>query len=177
MNSNSDLANDIETLPQTLDFEIFKCHQRMEVYESRILAGVESKYKHPAEVIEMDKELLYTVYTKDECERADRFLTIPENKIIPNFWPSRNWDSAENILDETKTEDLSKRIREVTPNISRFWVLGLNGKGNVNKVKHSNSSSGFDKKRKCDNHRTIIKLNTIKCMTDDSDDFTEIEDL
>jgi hypothetical protein len=89
---------------ETPNFDIVSMHRRLELFESRIQSGADTRYQHPAmsrEAAELDPD---PILTEEELIKVDRYEDVNLPPVVPRFWPHRMWDDQ--ILDDRRTGEL-----------------------------------------------------------------------
>ena len=93
-------------------FDRLGAHRELEIYESRILCGMDPLNFHPVlarKAKEEDRGLVLCLY---ECEKAQRYETERVKEKIPKFWPARPWDTDETRMNDAETAAMEKRLKE-----------------------------------------------------------------
>lgn len=151
--SNEEDENENEKLWRTFDQS--ERHRRLEIYENRIIWGLNNEYQHPAQAIKAASEGMTYVLSKEENEKTTRYEQIPCKHIVPKFWEPRVWDKTEDLLDEAKSEELQANIvaastpkltRPTTPHshTSKRQLLKRSLSVNVGSTKRGRPKRGMD---------------------------------
>lgn len=115
--SNNEDENENEKLWRTFDQN--ERHRRLEIYENRIIWGLNNEYQHPAQSIKAAADGMLYVLSKEEFEKSNRYEQIPCKHVVPKFWEPRVWDKTEDLLDEKKSEELQASIEAAsTPKLT-----------------------------------------------------------
>jgi hypothetical protein len=134
-------------------FDQIERHRRLEIYENRIIWGLNNEYQHPAQSIKAASEGMSFVLSKDESQKAKRYEEMPCKHVVPKFWEPRVWDKPEDSLDETKSQELQDSIqaasapkltRPVTPQPSKKQLLKRSLSVSVGSTKRGRPKRGMD---------------------------------
>lgn len=93
-------------------FDRAAAHREMEIYESRILCGMDPCNFHPVLARKAKAEDRGLVLCRYEFEKAQRYETQRVKERTPKFWPARPWDTDETRMTDGETAALQKRLKE-----------------------------------------------------------------
>ena len=88
-----------------------KMHQRLEICECRIIYG-NTKYKHPAYSIQLEKDEKDLVPTESEKTRIDNYKVKEVKQTVPLFWEARPWDNQSDILSKEESDSIQEKIQK-----------------------------------------------------------------
>jgi hypothetical protein len=142
-------------------FDLVSSHKRIELFESRIQSGIDTRYKHPALAREAANTSETPIPTKDELAKRDRYQEVNIPAIVPRFWPPRPWDS--NVLADDATETLRAEIAE----FNRLPVFNRVDGFPQSPFKLKRSMSVSPKRNRPD---PVVALPVSSFVTDDDDD-------
>jgi hypothetical protein len=86
-------------------FDFCEVHERLELFEHRIINGGDPQYRHPAQCLKAAEERELQP-TTDESERRERYSASEVIERIPRFWPERKWDHVDDKMSEEETKRL-----------------------------------------------------------------------
>lgn len=176
--STPDWAGNLSSGDESETHEIEKIdridlHKELEIYESRISSGGDSVHFHPimarqAKIV--DRGL---VLSQHEHEKAMRYEAVPIVEKTPCFWPERPWDRPETRMSKGETEQLERKLLEEDEKLKEF--CSIQRPNPLVNPKRSQSSTAGPNKTKRIMKTTIVKLDPIYYLTDDSDG-TDLDD-
>ncbi|OHT04592.1 hypothetical protein TRFO_27855 [Tritrichomonas foetus] len=174
---DADVSPVIPEVKPILDYEMEKSHIRLEIYENRIIGGVEERFIHPASAInasDLDGEL---ILTPQEELKTKNYKFIDVVQPTPLFWPKRCWDTPENMMTREQNDKVSNEVRIVTE-ISQSLEIGRGPHSRPPstspKIRRSSSSRANKTRANKRARDSILNISFVNYLTDDSD-FTDNE--
>ena len=164
----------IENNPIT-DFDQVASHFRLEVYESRIINGIEKRFQHPANAInasDLDGEL---ELTPTEEKKLQNYEKVDIKQPIPYFWPQRVWDSQEPQMTQTLNNILFSDVQKITQITSSLTFFHSKSAPSSPKLRRSNSARIPRHKTHKKSKDILLNISFNNYLTDDSE-FTDLED-
>lgn len=149
------------------DFDFVEEHKKIELFENRIIYGIDGCYYHPAQARELALDTVGVVMSKEEYQKSQRYdcQTLPEKK--PLFWPERVWDTSDSTMTQEENDKLKNAIDEINILPKSFPVQPSLRSSSQQSTKRSHSSSSL--KRITPRNPSIVCINFGLFDTDDED--------
>ncbi|KAH0793777.1 hypothetical protein GPJ56_002329 [Histomonas meleagridis] len=152
------------------EFNFVKEHQMIELFEARIISGIEEDFYHPAQARDLAAESFDVVMTKEETEKSDRYQCTMLPEKTPLFWPERVWDTPESMMTEEESNSLKSEIETINILPKEFPKPPPPRSPTPSQHKRSHSSN-----TKRSRHNFVVQIQFGSIDTDD-DDFTDFSD-
>ena len=176
VSSKQTYQTDIE--PYWGSFDMIEKHRRIELFESRIIWGLDDKHLHPAHALHAASCGIPFVMTSEENKKSNRYENQTVKTVIPKFWESRVWDKPENMLDELQSDTIIDQIQvAMSPKLPSSNTISPRPKKNP--IKRSQSTQMVPVRRgrpprvPSDSHTIILPTGVYET---DSEDLSEWED-
>jgi hypothetical protein len=137
-------------------------HSELEVYECRILSGVDPEHRHPALAVLVKSEAESAlVRTEGEEGKGGRYVVVEVDERIPDFWPARKWDRKERMMSAQQSKRVGEEIEK-----QRAAMVVKSSPGRATTPTYVRATV----------RAAVVLLHTEKFVTDGSDGETDWEE-
>ncbi|OHT13557.1 hypothetical protein TRFO_03303 [Tritrichomonas foetus] len=167
-------SKNTENQLDTREMTNVETHQKLEIYENRIIYGL-TKYSHPAYSVQLEQEEEEFIPNETEKLKISNYNSQNVAQKVPIFWEKRSWDTPGDLMSPEENEKLVERIKKDHNDLTELENDDLKYKYKYTVKKTSSSQMKRPVVKNPVTRGTVLDISNLFYGTDDSCDETDGE--